>query len=435
MYILHSSPLLLALSAAVMTAVSAVNTVSTVPIKTLRNPKHLNANSLTRRYFQKRDGVSSSSPLTNIENDVIYTVPLQLGTPPQSFNVAIDTGSPITWISSSNCTGSGCDNSTRFDCSASSTCKPISNGGFNASYVSGQGVIGNYASETFTLGSLKFTGVAGLVTENDAQFPADVDGLMGLWYYAAEGDVPILNVLQSSAALVNNMIGIWLETSTATTNTAPGGEITFGGVDTSRYSGNITYVDCVSDRPWTIPVSGLTVGNTSISVTGVTAAIDTGTTALLVPETVANAIHAVIPGAVNTDQGWFIPCSGNTNTTFQFGTFKGVIPYSMLAIQSTAQNTDQGNFCLSAAMYPTGETETIEQWLVGDAFLKNVYSVFDFSSSTTRIGFAQLGSGGTSSNGTVGSGSTANAATWTIPSTTVMALQALSVVSILFAAL
>ena len=102
------------------------------------------------------------------------------------------------------------------------------------------------------MGSLQFQGAAGLVTQNDAEFPPDVDGLMGLWFYAAEGDIPILNVLKSSAALVSNMIGIWLEPSTATSNTAPGGEITFGGVDTTRFTGNISFVDCISDRPWTV---------------------------------------------------------------------------------------------------------------------------------------------------------------------------------------
>jgi len=81
---------------------------------------------------------------------------------------------------------------------------------------------------------------------------------------------------------------------------------------------------------------------------------------------------------------------------------------------------------------------SIEQWLVGDAFLKNVYSVFDFSSATTRIGFAQLGTNG-SSNVPPGTGTStpenAGASSWTIPSTTVMALQALSVVCVLFVTL
>lgn len=44
-------------------------------------------------------------------------------------------------------------------------------------------------------------------------------------------------------------------------------------------------------------------------------------------------------------------------------------------------------------MYPSGQISSISNWLVGDLFLKNVYTVFDFGTRATsggRIGFAQL---------------------------------------------
>lgn len=34
--------------------------------------------------------------------------------------------------------------------------------------------------------------------------------------------------------------------------TAPGGEITIGGVNPQRYTGDITYINCASDVPWTV---------------------------------------------------------------------------------------------------------------------------------------------------------------------------------------
>lgn len=92
---------------------------------------------------------------------------------------------------------------------------------------------------------------------------------------------------------------------------------------------------------------------------------------------------------------------------------------------------------MSAAMYPTGSTVTIEEWLVGDVFLKNVYSVFDFSSSTTRIGFAQLGSGGNNASTPTGHMGNAGVASLNSPKTLALILQAMSVVilSTLFATL
>ena len=73
-------------------------------------------------------------------------------------------------------------------------------------------------------------------------------------------------------------------------------------------------------------------------------------------------------------------------------------------------------YCLSAAAYPSGNEASISYWLVGDLFLKNVYSVFDFGTNAGtggRIGFAQLstadfGSSGNSGNGTSGSHNSAS---------------------------
>jgi hypothetical protein len=56
------------------------------------------------------------------------------------------------------------------------------------------------------------------------------------------------------------MIGIWLQSTTpygqvnntqANTYTA-GGEITFGGVDTTKFRGHISYVNCAGIRPWSV---------------------------------------------------------------------------------------------------------------------------------------------------------------------------------------
>ncbi|KAF9336005.1 hypothetical protein BG006_009980 [Podila minutissima] len=387
-----TTSIVLALSSAVSAAVVSL------PITTFRNPEHLNAQSLTRRYLQKR--ASITSPLTNIEQDLIYTIPFSLGTPPQSFNVIIDTGSPVTWVASNTCNTSGCLKTKKFNCAASSTCKSL-NTPFSASYVSGQGVSGDYVADVYTIGSLQFRGAAGIVNVDNAELPDTIDGIMGLWYYAQGSTVPILNVLKNTTALDENIIGVYLEPSATSVN-APGGEITFGGVNTARFSGSITYSNCLPGRPWTIPLNSVAVNGKAVSIpTGVKATIDTGTTAMLMPKTAADAINSAIPGAVrapNAENLWFLPCSGSTPVTFTFGQFTATIPYKDFAMQTTAQRTLAGVYCQSVAMFPVGPMTSIDEWLIGDALLKNVYSVFDFENNASnggRIGFATLGSGGT----------------------------------------
>lgn len=45
-------------------------------------------------------------------------------------------------------------------------------------------------------------------------------------------------------------------------------------------------------------MGGITVGGAKIDVNGALAAIDTGTTAMLVPRAISDAINGAIPGAV-----------------------------------------------------------------------------------------------------------------------------------------
>jgi hypothetical protein len=54
-------------------------------------------------------------------------------------------------------------------------------------------------------------------------------------------------------------------------------------------------------------VGGVKVGNTVVNVNGATAAIDTGTTAMLVPETVADAINGNITGATKVVSALGLP--------------------------------------------------------------------------------------------------------------------------------
>jgi len=125
--------------------------------------------------------------------------------------------------------------------------------------------------------------------------------------------------------------------------------------------------------------------------------------------------------ASNGIDGWVLPCKGNTPITFTLGEFTVQIPYTAVAMQQMqAAKDSKGNvYCLSAIAYPSGGVATIDQWLFGDSFLTNVYSVFDFGTNAAtggRIGFAQLtnsgypggSSGGNSSGGTSGGNSGGN---------------------------
>ncbi|KAG0324004.1 hypothetical protein BG004_003568, partial [Podila humilis] len=346
-------------------------------------------------------------------------VALTLGTPPQPFSLAIDTGSPVTWVTSTSCRVGGClDITQQFDCAMSSTCRTSATP-FNSSYVSGSGVSGMYIQETYNLGAMVFKGIVGLVDINNLRLPPTIDGILGLWYYPKAGAVTILSVLKNTTAITQPVMGVWLQASTTLGVTNPGGELVIGGVNTERYVGDITYVDCIVGRPWTIPMNGISIGNNAIPLINVMAAIDTGTSAMLMPESYADRINSAIPGAVkvtNLNGLWLLPCTPTSPApiTFTFGSYVAQVPYTSLAMQNQRYNVVGGTFpyCKSSAMFPTGTVVAIEEWIIGATFLRTVYSVYDFGTNEEnggRIGFATLAAGGVGGNGTgIGGGSVNN---------------------------
>ena len=97
------------------------------------------------------------------QNDAkdLYTIPLAIGTPPQMFNLQLDTGSSDLWVPANNataCTGTqgGCPGGS-FDYTASSTYVP-SNEPFQIAYGDGTGDAGIYFNDTVRLGPANVTG-------------------------------------------------------------------------------------------------------------------------------------------------------------------------------------------------------------------------------------------------------------------------------------
>ncbi|KAG0380101.1 hypothetical protein BGX24_010131 [Mortierella sp. AD032] len=333
--------------------------VFTIPIDFHNLPDNRNQVSATKRYLHKRQAVSDVS-LTSIIGDVLY------------------------------CT------------TASVTPTP-----FQTKYVSGDRVEGQYMTEQYSIGDLNFEAIAGLVSVNQATLPPSVDGIMGLWSAKAEleqisGDIPILKILSRKKYLSKNQIGIFLQANDPASRdsnraNAPGGEISFGGANAARYKEPITYINCVGRTPWMLSVTAMSVGGKPILTGGAQATIDTGTSLMVVPQLVADAIHAAIPGSFkSTEYGWFVPCDGTIPITITFGTFVTTIPYKSFAIQDNyAKLNDGRTLCLSSVMYLKG-TDAIADWLLGAVFMKNMYTIFDFDPAVPggRIGFAQLAAGG-----------------------------------------
>ncbi|CZT45174.1 related to aspartic proteinase, pepstatin-sensitive [Rhynchosporium secalis] len=317
-----------------------------------------------------------SAPIDQDGTDFSYFTEVVLGSSKTLVYMLLDTGAATTWVMGKSCASGPCKVHNTFD-PASSTSFKDAGKAFNISYGSGQ-VGGSLGTDMISFAGMSFAmtlGIAESTSDDFNSFP--IDGILGL--SQSKGAYPIfLETLVESKSLKSNVFGVSLNRASDGTNT---GEINFGEPNTSKYSGSLNYNDVSRDAggDWAIPLSNVGVGTTQANIKSRLAFVDTGTSFIFCPPEDARLLYALVPGAETTNNVTYnIPCTTSTSLTFTFG--------------STTYNVDpkdwvspMANGVCTGNIY--GQAVTPGNWLLGDTFLKNVYSVFD--ADKDRIGFAQ----------------------------------------------
>jgi saccharopepsin len=71
-----------------------------------------------------------------------------------------------------------------------------------------------------------------------------------------------------------------------------GGEAVFGGIDSSHYTGKITYVPVRRKGYWEVELESVAFGDDVLELENTGAAIDTGTSLIVMPTTIADMLNA-----------------------------------------------------------------------------------------------------------------------------------------------
>jgi cathepsin D len=169
-----------------------------------------------------------------------------------------------------------------------------------------------------------------------------------------------------------------------------------GSTNTSLYTGQIEYLDIPSGAVsyWTLPLTNLTVNSNSVSLPSGSSsyvAIDTGTTLIGGPASQVASLYASIPnsaaGTGNYEGYYTYPCSTTVNVAMSFGGQSWAISSDDFKLAQISNGE-----CLGAIfVYSTGSggsNSGSPAWIVGDTFLKNVYSVF--RANPASVGFAAI---------------------------------------------
>ncbi|KAJ3557477.1 hypothetical protein NP233_g11731 [Leucocoprinus birnbaumii] len=345
---------------------------------------------------EKEKRSTGTNLLVNQGGDSSYYGTVAIGTPATSFNVILDTGSSDLWVADSNCT-IGCFQVAKFDTSTSSTYQNLSMP-FDITYGSGQaqGSLGqdvvNMAG--FTVPNQVFA-TCDAVSRGLLQDP--VSGLMGLAFdtIASSRATPFWQTLATSGAWNESLMAFHLtrfNNASDVQKLEPGGSFDMGFTNTSLYTGDIDYVALPSQGTyWILPLSNLLVNGNSVSVPSGRAsyaAIDTGTTLVGGPSEAVQSIFEQIPGAQagsGNFEGYYVyPC--NTNVTVQMGFGNSSQTWLISPDDFKLSELEQG-LCLGAFFELSGGGSA-PPWIIGDTFLKNVYSVFRYDPPS--VGFAQL---------------------------------------------
>lgn len=254
---------------------------------------------------------------------------------------------------------------------------------FSVTYGTGS-VSGTLATDTLHIGgSLSPSATFGLATNVSSEFKSyPMDGILGIGRGAnVQGavDAPqVMDALKDDNLIGSKLYGIHLSRAS---DKLSDGELNLGEVNKARFSGDLNWIDCVPNDTgfWEIPVSDASVDGKTLGLQGKNAIMDTGTSYILMPPADALAIHSPIPGFAQSGETFSVPCDTTASLAFVFGQTS----YNISAADWLGGKLDSG-LCRSNIV--GRQTFNESQWLVGDVFLKNVYSVFDFDGSRVGLG-------------------------------------------------
>lgn len=254
---------------------------------------------------------------------------------------------------------------------------------WSISYGDGSSASGNVYTDVVNVGGTSVTGQDVELAETiSSEFASDEsDGLLGLAFSSINTVTPN----QAQTFFANAESGLDAPLFTANLKKGEPGSYDFGYIDSTQYTGDITYTDVDNSQGfWGFTSSGYAVGSGDAVSESIPAIADTGTSLLLLPDDIVSAYYAQVSGSQNSnsDGGYIFDCTATLpDITLTIEGYGAVVPGSYI---NYAPVSDGSSTCFGGIQSNTG----VGQSIFGDIFLKSQFVVFSDAASGPQLGFA-----------------------------------------------
>jgi hypothetical protein len=335
-------------------------------------------------------GKGESESIKDYANAQYYGT-VSIGSPPQSFQVIFDTGSSNLWVPKVGCTHCGnpfFGQKSKYNHDTSETYEEDGKE-FDIRYGSGS-VTGFFSADQVILADdivvkhQRFAEVQDAAGLGMAYALGKFDGILGMGFTSISIDnaETVFENAVDQHAVDQPIFSFYLG------DNGPG-ELTFGGYDAAKFEGELQYVKLHEATYWEIALDKLVAGEYEKQPSEgevVTAIVDSGTSLMTGPRAEIAKLAKACGATANIMGEYTIDCSKLDeipDIVLTIGGNEYTIPGKSAVLQ--AQGTCLFAF-LGMDFPPPGP-----QWILGDVFMRQYYTVFNVMDKT--IGFAKAKKG------------------------------------------
>lgn len=289
------------------------------------------------------------------------------------------------WIPSSDCGSIACYLHNKYDHSGSSTYKK---NGSDFAIRYGSGAVEGYISQdTVQIGDIKIKNqLFGEATQEPGLAFAfgRFDGILGLGYDSISVNKipPPFYEMIAQDLLDEPVFAFYLSD---TNDKEAESEAIFGGVNKDHYTGELTKLPLRRKAYWEVDLDAITFGKESAEFDNMGAILDTGTSLIALPSTLAELLNKEIGAKKGYNGQYTIECDKRDSLPDLSFTLTGhnftITPYDyILEVQGSCISSFMG-FDIPAPAGPLA--------ILGDAFLRRYYSVYDLGSNSVGLAKAK----------------------------------------------